>query len=1447
MTPNEGDQAMAHKEQRAVFSSRSNTSSAKLLDEVPSSDNERLYTLQAAEDPTHCGSPKVDPLIWAEVTSHLTVPNTIDARQRDILFENLTVHGKGSSVQIQQTVLSALLYPVAYSVKRLVSIVRNKKAECDRRTILHGFDGIVHSGELLLVLGRPGSGCSTFLKSLCGYLDGLDIDPVSEIQYKGIPFKAMMQKYRGEVVYNQETDHHFPNLTVGQTLEFAAHSRAPHNRGSNLSRDQYVKSIVKVVMDTFGLSHAYNTNVGNDYVPGVSGGERKRVSIAETVVSRASVVAWDNSTRGLDAATAVDFVRALRTSAKLGGSCHAVAVYQASEALYNTFDQIILLYEGREIYFGPRETAVSYFEMMGWKRPLQQVSADFLTAITNPGERQPQLGMEDAVPRTPVEFEAYWKQSREHAELQTAMRQYKQNIPLDGLEETRLNDIKRLEQATRARPSSPYLLSVPMQIRLCIARAWQRTRNDIPALIFTAVAQMIISLIIGSLFYNIPQNTAGLGQRASILFLAVLTNALISLLEITTLYSQRLIVEKQAAYAFVHPFTEAIAGVIVDFPIKVLRCVSSAIIIYFLADLRREASHFFVYVLFQLTAVMTMSTMFRTLATITRTIGQAMSLAGIMIICVAVYTGFTVPQFDMRPWFGWIRWLNPIFYAFEAIVSNEFHGRRFECVEYIPNLNFQQGPSFTCAYVGSVAGERYVSGDAYIADSYDYSYDHVWRNYGILVAFLVFFYVLYFWLTELIPGTTPAHEVLIFRSGDVPEKLIRGDVESGEEPLRLQELKSLAPEAHSSVTAQKDTLSWKGLCYDIPVKGGEKRLLDDVSGWIKPGSLTALMGVSGAGKTTLMNVLAQRMTIGIVTGDILVNGHELDDSFARKTGYVPQQDLHVETCTIREALRFSAALRQPQSVSIEQKYAFVEEVIQLLGMEDFAEAVIGNPGDGLNMEQRKLLSIGVELTAKPQLLIFLDEPTSGLDSRSSWAICAFMRKLADHGQPILATIHQPSAVLFEQFDRLLFLAKGGKTVYFGDIGNQAQTVLGYLEKHGARHCGPTENPAEYMLEVIGGGTQGEGECTPIDWVHSWKNSSEHDKVLEELDILASSPPNAASANPYKVNEFAMPLTLQFYRVMARDLQQYYRQPEYILAKFGAGVFCGLFIGFSFWKSDNSSQGFQNVLFSLFLLCTIFSTLVNQIMPKFLSRRTLYELRERPAKTYSWKVFILCQILVELPWQALLGLCTWASFYFSVYGSAQSPQRQVLILLFTVQFFLFASTFAQLVIAAVPNVALGSMLSTFAFLLCLLFNGIMQPPSALPRFWTFMNRVSPLTYYVGGISATALHGRPIHCSDRELRVFDPPRGQNCGEYLVEYLKTAPGTLYNPLSADRCQYCPLRVADQYLAAREISWDNRWRNFGIFWAYIISNIIGAIGLYYLFRVLPYTRKTRAQKPGK
>jgi ATP-binding cassette subfamily G (WHITE) protein 2 (PDR) len=152
-----------------------------------------------------------------------------------------------------------------------------------------------------------------------------------------------------------------------------------------------------------------------------------------------------------------------------------------------------------------------------------------------------------------------------------------------------------------------------------------------------------------------------------------------------------------------------------------------------------------------------------------------------------------------------------------------------------------------------------------------------------------------------------------------------------------------------------------------------------------------------------------------------------DDSFQRKTGYVQQQDLHLPTSTVRETLEFSALLRQPSRYSKQEKLAYVGEVITMLEMQSYRDAVVGIPGEGLNVEQRKRLTIGVELVARPALLLFLDEPTSGLDSQTSWSIVNLLTKLSKSGQAVLCTIHQPSAILFQRFDRLLLLAKGKRS------------------------------------------------------------------------------------------------------------------------------------------------------------------------------------------------------------------------------------------------------------------------------------------------------------------------------------------------------------------------------------------------------------------------------------
>jgi ABC-type multidrug transport system ATPase subunit len=401
------------------------------------------------------------------------------------------------------------------------------------------------------------------------------------------------------------------------------------------------------------------------------------------------------------------------------------------------------------------------------------------------------------------------------------------------------------------------------------------------------------------------------------------------------------------------------------------------------------------------------------------------------------------------------------------------------------------------------------------------------------------------------------------------------DVESQEDMEPLTGMKTSASEVRGLVKS-KDVFTWEQLSYDIVTRDGEmRRLLSDVSGYIKSGTLTALMGESGAGKTTLLNVLAERVEVGVVGGHVAVNGSAPGRSFQRRTGYVQQQDIHLAESTVRKALRFSVALRQPKEVPLKKKYEHVKNVIEILEMQEYAEAVIGTSGNGLNWKQRKKTTIGVELMAKPVLLLFLDEPTSGLDLQSAWSVVRFLRKLANSGQAILCTIHQPSSVFFKQFDRLLLLKKGGKTVYFGDIGNQSRNVIDYFKSHGAFPCPADANPAEYMLDVIGAGaTVRHGR----DWNEVWMQSEEYNESLAEIQVLKKE--YAAEATEEQAHapletEFAVGWLSQYRAVQSRIFLNYWRSPTYIMGKVMLNLVAGLFVGFTIYKENDSAQSQQN--------------------------------------------------------------------------------------------------------------------------------------------------------------------------------------------------------------------------------------------------------------------------------
>ena len=779
--------------------------------------------------------------------------------------------------------------------------------------------------------------------------------------------------------------------------------------------------------------------------------------------------------------------------------------------------------------------------------------------------------------------------------------------------------------------------------------------------------------------------------------------------------------------SFYRPAAYAIAQTVVDIPLVLVQVLIFDLVVYFMCDLSRTPSQFFISLLFLWIVTMNMYSFFRAIGALSKSLDVATRITGVAIQVLIVYTGYLIPPEKMHPWFKWLMYINPVQFGFESLMANEFYNLQIQCV---PPYVVPQGPATSpqfqsCTIQGSQPGQTTVNGADYIMTGFSYTRAHLWRNLGIIAGFWIFFVVLTMIGMEIQKPNMGGGAVTIFKRGQAPKSVAtamdEGSIpEDEEKKAAADDTKVLKDESSSSesvdgvkgVARNESIFTYTNVNYTIPYEKGERKLLSDVQGFVRPGKLTALMGASGAGKTTLLNTLAQRINFGVVSGDFLVDGRPLPKSFQRATGFAEQMDIHEPTATIREALRFSALLRQPRGVPVAEKYEYCERIIDLLEMRQIAGATIGKIGEGLNQEQRKRVTIGVELASKPELLMFLDEPTSGLDSSAAFNIIRFLRKLADSGQALLVTIHQPSSVLFEYFDELILLKSGGRVVYHGELGKDSRHLIEYFERNGAQKCPPRANPAEYMLESIGAGNP---DYTGQDWGNVWIASPEHKARSEEIQSMISSrrsmPPKSTTDND---REYAMPLSTQLSAVVRRSFTNYWRTPEYMIGKFMLHIVTGLFNTFTFYHLGNSQIDMQSRLFSIFLTLTISPPLIQQLQPKFLEFRNLYKSRESKSKIYSWVAFVTGAVLVELPYSALAGTIYFQCWWWGSIGGGASKFENAYTWMILMLFELYYVGFGQAIAAFSPNELLASILVPTFFLFVVSFCGTVVPFAALPH-------------------------------------------------------------------------------------------------------------------------------------
>lgn len=468
----------------------------------------------------------------------------------------------------------------------------------------------------------------------------------------------------------------------------------------------------------------------------------------------------------------------------------------------------------------------------------------------------------------------------------------------------------------------------------------------------------------------------------------------------------------------------------------------------------------------------------------------AKPLSMVFVLLFVLFAGFVISKDQLPDYVVWIYWINPIAWCVRGLAVNQYRSHEFEhCV--CDKVNY------CTKYNVESCGEYFLSLFG-VPDSKD------WVGLGAL--FLVVSYVgcmlIAYLVLEFKRYETTASNASVTKI-DVEEQA--QEMERRNTVITISAASSDSGPDGSVAVAKRTslnrivpvTLALDDLWYSVPDPKDKKQDLDllrSVTGYAAPGMMTALMGSSGAGKTTLMDVIAGRKAGGKIRGRILLNGYPATDlAIRRSTGYCEQMDIHSEAATFREALTFSAFLREGSNVSDELKYDSVRECLDLLDLNLIADKIIR----GSSVEQMKRLTIGVELAGQPSVL-FLDEPTSGLDARSAKVIMDGARKVADTGRTIVCTIHQPSTEVFLLFDRLLLLKRGGETVFNGNVGPNCCNLIKYFEAiPGVAKIAPGYNPATWMLECIGAGVNSGG--SDINFAEVYSNNELKKKIADDMD------------------------------------------------------------------------------------------------------------------------------------------------------------------------------------------------------------------------------------------------------------------------------------------------------------------------------------------------------------
>ncbi|KAL9367913.1 hypothetical protein Peur_039112 [Populus x canadensis] len=1214
----------------------------------------------------------------------------IEVPKVEVRFENLNISAK---VQTGSRALPTLINVARDLGEGLLTKLGLFRATRFPLTILNDISGVVKPGRMTLLLGPPGSGKSTLLLALAGKL-AKNLKKSGNITYNGQKFDDFYVQRTS--AYISQTDNHIAELTVRETLDFAACWQ-----GASEGFGGYMEDLVRLEKER---------NVRPN--PEVDAFMKASSVGGEMIVGPRKTLFMDEISTGLDSSTTYQIVKCIGNFVHLMEATVLMALLQPAPETFDLFDDLVLLSEGYVVYQGPRAEVLEFFESLGFKLPPRKGVADFLQEVTSKKD-QAQYWADQSKPYVFLptsEIAKAFKNSKYGKYVDSEL-----SVPFD-----------KSKSHVSALSKTKYAVSRWELFKTCFSREVLLISRHRFLYIFRTCQVAFVGFVTCTLFLRTrlhPTDEMNGNLYLSCLFFGLVHMMFNGFSELSLLIFRLPVFYKQRDNLFHPAWVWSVASFILRLPYSIVEAVVWSCVVYYTVGFAPGAGRFFRFMLLLFSIHQMALGLFRTMGSIARDLVVANTFGSAALLAIFLLGGFIIPKAMIKPWWIWGYWLSPLTYGQRAISVNEFGAER-----WIKKSSF---------------GNNTVGNNILYQHSLPSSDYWYWIGVGVLLLYALLFNIIVTWALTYLNPLTKARTVA---PADVTQENSDGnDARAQEFELNRSSLNEGSKNKGMILPFQPLTMTFHNVNYfvDMPKEMSKQgitekklQLLSNVSGVFSPGVLTALVGSSGAGKTTLMDVLAGRKTGGYIEGDIKISGYPKEQrTFARISGYVEQNDIHSPQLTIEESLLFSSSLRLPKEVSKEQRVEFVEEVMRLVELDTLRQALVGLPGSsGLSTEQRKRLTIAVELVANPSI-IFMDEPTSGLDARAAAIVMRTVRNTVDTGRTVVCTIHQPSIDIFEAFDELLLMKRGGRVIYGGKLGVHSKIMIDYFQGiKGVPPCPDGYNPATWMLEVT---TPTVEERVGEDFAELYRKSSQYREV--EASIMHFSSPPAGSEPLKFESTYARDALSQFYICLWKQNLVYWRSPQYNGVRLCFTVIAALILGSVFWNigsKRDSTQALSVVMGALYSSCMFLGVNnASSVQPVVSIERTVFY-REKAAGMYSPLSYAVAQGLVEIPYILVQTILYGIITYFMV-DFERTAGKFFLFLVFMFLTFTYFTFYGMMAVGLTPSQHLAAVISSAFYSLWNLLSGFLVPQPSIPGWWIWFYYICPIAWTLRGVICSQL--------------------------------------------------------------------------------------------------------------